>query len=217
MKTISCQVHFGGTANPSFSDKIKIPVGKTVEYRFLLYDEEGFSFALNPDVHIHSVSDFLNFLPEMTDDDETFRFLSYQDIYVQCEDYLLKLCEDKPLSELYQYFRTDSLTVHRFHVGGPSLCYEGYHFWVPSNDHNPPHVHVCKDEICMRYHLETLKPLDGELEKVRGKAQRVLYNERVEGLLKGLQAKLLKFWKDCHNDYEPPILDEDGCSYYAES
>lgn len=138
-------------------------------------------------------------------------------VYVQTDDAMLGLLEDKLLSDMFSYFSLDELTLVFISSGGASFECRGYQFIVHSNEDihkNTPHVHVKRSGCETRYSLETLERFP------KDKFSREFQRDEKKIILPCLREnkdRLLADWNRCMNGYRPPIYDENGMQYYRES
>ena len=139
----------------------------------------------------------------------------YLTTYIIYQDYLLGFKEDKAVSEILKYLNTDQLNFAYFIVGGASLHNESYRFTVHSNEQvheHMPHVHVSKDDIVIRYSLDTLSPIDTLVYPHR-RDQR----KSILPFLRKNKDRLLEMWKHSINGYSTPEFTVDGSQFYRES
>lgn len=138
-------------------------------------------------------------------------------VYVQTDDAMLGLLEDKLLSDVFSYFSCDELTLVFISSGGASFECQGYQFIVHSNEDihkNTPHVHVKRSGCETRYSLETLERFP------KDKFSREFQRDEKKIILPCLREnkdRLLADWNRCMNGYRTPTYDETGMQYYRES
>lgn len=142
--------------------------------------------------------------------------ISTETIYIQCQDYLLGLLENKAISDVFDYFSSEDLELAYFIVGGASIHNEtSYRFTVHPNEdihRHMPHVHVSKDDIDIRYSLETLQPIDSLVNPHRRDNKRI-----ITPFLRKNQEKLLGFWQLYMDGYASPTITQEGQQFYSES
>ncbi len=142
--------------------------------------------------------------------------IGVETIYIRHRDYLLGLLEDKALSDIYDYFHAESLEMAYFIVGGASIYNEtSYRFTVHPNEdihRHMPHVHVAKDDVEIRYSLETLQPIDPLTNPHRRDNKKIIMP-----FLKKNQERLLGFWQLYMNGYTLPTISQEGKQFYSES
>lgn len=142
--------------------------------------------------------------------------ISTERIYIRHQDYLLGLREDKALSDIFDYFRSNSLELVFFIVGGASIHNEtSYRFTVHPNEEihrHMPHVHVSKDNVEIRYSLETLQPIDSLVNPHRRDNKKIIIP-----FLEKNQEKLMEFWQLYTDGYTSPQITQEGQQFYAES
>lgn len=141
---------------------------------------------------------------------------SYLTTYVKYQDYLLGFKEDKAVSEILKYLNTDQLDFAYFIVGGASLYNDkDYRFTVHSDEKvhlYMPHVHVWKNDVVIRYSLDTLSPID-----------RLVYPHKrdhkksIMPFLTMNKDRLLDMWQKNIDGYKTPVITEDGSQFYSES
>lgn len=140
----------------------------------------------------------------------------YESTYIKVDSYLLGLQHDKTLSEIFEYFNTETLEfVHFFVAGGASIHNETqYRFTVHSDEkihENMPHVHVKKSGVDIRYSLETLEAID-PLVYPHKRDKKIILR-----FLKSHINLLREMWNHNINGYTTPTLSEDDKQYYKES
>lgn len=137
-------------------------------------------------------------------------------IYIQHQNYLLGLLEDKTLSDIFNYFSTERLEFVFFIVGGASIHNEtDYRFTVHPNEdvhRHMPHVHVLKDGVEIRYSLETLQPIDLLVNPHKRDNKKIIMP-----FLEKNQEKLMGLWRLYMDGYTSPAITQEGQQFYAES
>lgn len=142
--------------------------------------------------------------------------ISTKTIYIQYQDCLLGLLENKTISDIFDYFNSEKLELAYFLVGGASIHNEtSYRFTVHPNEdihRYMPHVHVSKDDVEIRYSLETLQPIDSLVNPHRRDNKKIILP-----FLKKNQEKLLGFWQLYMDGYASPAITQEGQQFYSES
>lgn len=137
-------------------------------------------------------------------------------VYIRYQDYLLGLLEDKALSDIFDYFHLEHMEVAFFIVGGASIHnVTSYRFTVHPNEdihRHMPHVHVSKDNIEIRYSLETLQPIDLLVNPHRRDNKKIIIP-----FLKKNQEKLMGLWQLYMDGYTSPQITQEGQQFYTES
>lgn len=138
-------------------------------------------------------------------------------VYIELENVLLALQEDKRLSNIFSYFDRNEIRLALIISGGASLHCNGYKFIVHPNEDihkNTPHVHVVRNEEQTRYNLNTLSrfPSDKFSRAFKRDEKKIIIP-----YLKKNQGRLLDYWNLYMNGYIPPVEDENGMQYYNES
>lgn len=135
-------------------------------------------------------------------------------IYIQHQKYLLGLLDNKTIEEIFDYFNSENLKFAYFIVGGASIHNEtSYRFTVhPDEDihRHMPHVHVSKDDVEIRYSLETLQPIDSLVNPHRRDNKKIIIP-----FLKKNQKKLLGFWQLYMDGYVSPEITQEGQQFYV--
>ena len=141
---------------------------------------------------------------------------SFRTTYIEHQNYLLGLKENKPISEVFHYFNTTEMTFDYFVVGGASIHNETkYKFIINSNEEihkHMPHVHVLKAGVKVRYSLKDLTPIDPLVNPHKRDNRKIILP-----FLRGHQEELLKMWEHNMNGYCTPDISENGCQFYSES
>lgn len=141
-----------------------------------------------------------------------------ENIYIKRHGALLGLNEDKSLCDIFKFFKAKRIeAIYFFVAGGASVNCEGYKLVIHTNEEihrNTPHVHVVKDNMSVRYHLETLERFSQD--KCSREYKRDEKKIIIPGILKNKQ-QLIKLWRDYNGGYEPPVMDIKGNQYYKES
>ena len=144
--------------------------------------------------------------------------LRFERVYIHTEDGLFGLQEDKTIEQLSSDFSCDLLNlVYICVLGGASFWCNGYRFVIHPNEdiHKyKPHVHVKRDNNETRYSLETLSrfPEDNFSRDFQRDEKKVIIP-----YLRNNQEKLRRYWNFYINGYIPPVEDNQGKKYYAES
>lgn len=143
--------------------------------------------------------------------------ISAKTIYIQHRKYLLGLLDNKTIEDIFEYFDSENLKLAYFIVvGGASIHNEtSYRFTVhPDEDihRHMPHVHVSKDDVEIRYSLETLQPIDSLVNPHRRDNKKIIIP-----FLKKNQKKLLGFWQLYMDGYVSPAITQEGQQFYVES
>lgn len=142
--------------------------------------------------------------------------ISTETVYIQHQDYLLGLREDKTILSIFDYFHSESLELAFFIVGGASIHNEtSYRFTVHPNEdihRHMPHVHVRKDDVEIRYSLETLKPIDPLVNPHRRDNKKIIIP-----FLEKNQKKLMGLWQLYMDGYISPQITQEGQQFYPES
>lgn len=142
--------------------------------------------------------------------------ISANTIYIQHNGYMLRLLDNKNISDIFDYFNSEYLELAYFIVGGASIHNEtSYRFTVHPNEdvhRYMPHVHVSKDDVEIRYSLETLQPIDSLVNPHRRDNKKIIIP-----FLKKNQKKLLGFWQFYMDGYVSPTITQEGQQFYSES
>lgn len=175
---------------------------------------------------ISKVSDLIDVaISELEASDSTIRSYgmdecNYRTIYIKHRGCLLGLEEDKSITDLINALQEDTLILTYIYVaGGASLGNFGYRFVVHSDEYvhkdSPhPHVHVIKDNISVRYYLDTLERFEQD------KPSRThLRDERkiIKPFLRKNKARFLHYWNLAVQGFFPPEENEKGKQFYRES
>ena len=214
MRELSFNIHICGMSEETFTEQIMI-------YRPTHTTTRVFSQKDLDELGIVRVSDLTAYIRQ----DDAMREvlgpwglenISPAAIYIRHEEYLLGLLEDKALSDIFDYFHLERLELSFFIVGGASLHRErGYRFTVhPSEDihRHMPHVHVSKDNVEIRYLLETFEPIDSLVYPHKRDNKKVILP-----YLKKNQKKLMGLWKLYMDGYTSPEITLEGRQFYPES
>ena len=136
--------------------------------------------------------------------------------YLYYKNYLLGMKEDKPLSALFDFLNSDYIQfAHYYIAGGASRHCDGYRFQVHSDEdihRNLPHIHVSRDGIDIRYHLETLEPIDKLIMPHKRDNRKIIKPFLLEN-----QKCFLEMWSNSIHGYINPAIDEIGAQFYPES
>lgn len=214
MRELKFNVHICGMSEETFTEQIMIyrpdhTITKVVSQKEA--DTLGITRISDLIEHIkhdHAMSEALGTWGLQT--------ISIETVYIYHRDYLLRLRENKEISELFDYFHSDSLELHFFIVGGASIHNEkSYRFTVHPNEdihRHMPHVHVSKGGVEIRYSLETLQPIDPLTNPHRGDNRKSIIP-----FLRANQEKLLELWQLYMDGYASPQITQEGQQFYAES
>ena len=210
MKSVTFNMYVCGMNESTFTNKIMI-YAPFATYEKTFYGEE---------LPSKNVSDIIRIVEEnaATFIEEHGVRLNLEHIYIQTDDTLIGLQNDKKLEEIFSYFSTENIHFAHFTiVGGSSICCRGYKFVVHSDEkihRDTPHVHVYKDGKNTRYSLDTLKRFpedDISREFIRDEKKIIL------PFLKENHEELMEFWRHNVNGYICLAEDVDGNQYYPES
>lgn len=214
MQEIKFDLHICGMSEKTYTEQIMI-------YRPIQTATKTFSKEALDQLGITHISDLIEHIKR--DDvmsaalgEWGLQAISAETVYIHNQDYLLKLRENKKISDIFDYFRSDTLELLFFIVGGASIHNEkSYRFTVhPDEDVHRylPHVHVSKDNVEIRYSLETLQPLDPLVNPHKRDNKKSIIP-----FLQENQKKLLEFWRLYMDGYVPPQITQEGQQFYAES
>ena len=216
MKEIRFTAYFSGMSGTFFSETILIskPYG---------HYEKKITFEDEQLEHLR-ISDVLGMIKDAAEQDHNAlgdwggKNLGVDTIYIKTEQAMLGLQEDKALSEVFLFFDSEVLELSYFVVaGGASIHCNGYQFIVHPDERiheHTPHVHVKKDDVVVRYYLDSLKRFPQD------KASREFDRDekkRIMPCLKKNQDTFYKYWNQYMHGYVPPTEDENGRQYYSES
>lgn len=194
----------------NFSDKIMIYEPLSKFEKTYTYEQNAFK-TVNEFLSIIKI-DAIEFLGEYGA--ET---LAAERVYISTPDALIGMQEDKTFHELFEYFSSENIQLVYFLVAGASIHCSGYRFTVHPNEEihrNTPHVHVCKENMSVRYSLDTLERFERDdvpREYARDEKKIIL------PYLRKNQDKLMAYWNHYINGYTVPYEDECGRQYYPES
>ena len=210
MKSVTFNIYVCGMNESTFTNKIMI-YAPFATYEKTFYGEELLS---------KNVSDMIQIVEEnaATFIEEHGIRLNLEHIYIQTDDTLIGLQNDKKLEEIFSYFSINDIQfAYFFVVGGASIPCGSYRFTVHPNEdihRSKPHVHVYKDGKNARYSLDTLKRFPNDnisREFIRDEKKIIL------PYLKKNQEKLMGYWNHYMNGDTLPAEDVDGNQYYPES
>lgn len=214
IKTIKVNINFCGLSTQTFSEKIMIyKPHHTISINLFFSDNDYPEIITISDLIQHIKND--HFIQALSESE--FSQLCYQNIYLNCKEYLLGFQEDKSLADISDFFSLTDLVFEIFFVGGASLHCNGYIIKVHPNEkvhQNKPHVHVCKDNKSVRYSLDTLQRFETDempREYIRDEKKVIL------PALKMNHKKLYDYWNEYMNGYLPPKEDLTGNQFYKES
>lgn len=216
MKIVSIRIHVCGMSDKNFTKYIMIyKPYKTMKHTFLLKGDKCKSMRIS------------DLLVEFTKSKAYKHFeckysstskLRWQDVYIQKKGNLFGLQEDKCLDDIFAFFSISKLTIDYFFVaGGASMSCNGYRYVVhPDEDihRNTPHVHVERDDMSVRYHLDTLERFTSDK---CGREFKRDEKKIIIPTLKKYNEKLWEYWNIYINGYIPPVIDENGNQFYKES
>lgn len=210
MKTITFTAYICGISENTFSDKIMI-------YQPLSNYKKSYTYE---EITHKTVNEFLGIIKkdaiEFLGEHGTENLVAER-VYISTIDAFIGMQEDKTFAELFEYFASESIQLVYFLVGGASIHCSGYRFTVHPNEdihRNTPHVHVCKDNMSVRYSLDTLGRFEqDELPREYKRDEKKIIKPY---LLKN-QQKLMEYWNHYMNGYTVPDEDECGRQYYPES
>lgn len=213
MKKITFHIYLSEMNDELFSDKIMIDKPKD-------HITKTFSLAECLNKEIHCVSDLINAIKDTTDNilfmlgDLGMENFCYENTYLQYTGYLFGLQKDKQLLELFEDFSTDELELaYIWAAGGASIHCNGYRFAVYSGEDNhrySPHVHVIRNDVSVRYSLETFERFQQDnfsREHARDEKKIIL------PVLKRNKKRLMGYWNLAIKGYSPPVEDECGKQY----
>lgn len=144
--------------------------------------------------------------------------LCCEHLYLRRGDYLLGLGGDKPLDRVCaELADEDPYFVYLFVAGGASRQHMGYTFVVHPREQihaHAPHVHVVRDGVSVRYSLVDFRrfPQDGRSRMHERDEKKVILP-----YLRENQKALMEYWELAMRGYLPPVRDEQGRQYCAES
>ncbi len=143
--------------------------------------------------------------------------LTLATVYIQDQDYLLGLREDKSLSQIFDDLKTNRLNFIYFVVGGGASIHNetSYRFTVHPDEKihaHMPHVHVSKGGVEIRYSLETLLPIDPLVNPHKHDNRKIIIP-----FLQQNHERLLQMWSRYVKGYTTPEITQDGRQFYSES
>lgn len=210
MKTITFTAYICGMSEHTFSDRIMI-------YEPLKHFQKSYT---DNQISYRTVNDFLNIIKKEAIDfleDYSAKNLTAEKVYIRTPYALIGMRENKTLTELFEQFPTKNIQLVYFVVGGASIHCNGYRFTVHPNEdihRNTPHIHVYKDNMSVRYSLDTLKRFaQDELPHEYKRDEKKIILPYLE---KNLE-KLRGYWNLYMKGYTVPDEDENGRQYYPES
>lgn len=214
MHELTFSVHICGMNEETFTEQIMIYRPHYTETKVFSQkdlDQLGIVYVSELIEHIKHDNKMCEVLGEWG-----FETIGAETVYIRHRDYLLGLQEDKALSSIFGYFGEDSLELIFFVVGGASIHNEtDYRFTVHPNEdihRYMPHVHVSKDDVEIRYSLETLQPIDPLVNPHRRDNKKIIIP-----FLKKRQEELMGFWQLYMDGYTSPQITQKGQQFYAES
>lgn len=219
MKTIEFEISVSGMSEEMYSDKIMI---------YKPFQTHKITYTLDECLanNITHISDVITDVCRKNDaaDPPFFGYsmddCTYKSVYLKYDDCLLGLNENKGLAELFDVMGGDILSlVYIFVAGGASIRHRGYRFVVHSDEYvhkdSPhPHVHVIKDNVSVRYYLDSFERF-GQDEPTQ--AHRRDERRIIKPFLRENQKRLLNFWDLAIKGFIPPTENEDGEQFYPES
>ena len=210
MKRIKFVISLCGMSEKLFEEHILLwgPYRQLIIYFTLLELETA---------KIEKVSDLIDHLKNDVDmlqlDELAYKSFVFDHIFVNHEDSLYRLNENKSISDLFQDFPEDDIELHYIVIsGGASLVSMGYRFVVHPDEEvhkNMPHVHVIKDGNNARYSLETLKIIDANSKKAEDFFKRE-EKKKIIPVLKEQYDWFIKKWNLYQKGYVPSETNEDG-------
>ncbi len=140
---------------------------------------------------------------------------TFNNILVYHDGMLLRFMNDMSLREVFNYFKTEEISLYYFIVGGASRHDEKHYRYTIHPDErvhaHTPHVHVTKDGITIRYCLNTIEPMD----RLSQPHQRD--NHKIQAFITGHKSYFLGLWNHYLHGFKPPELSESGAQFYPES
>lgn len=166
---------------------------------------------------IENVSDLIDNLRKDVDmlqlDEFACKNFVFDHIFVNHEDSLYRLNENKSISDLFQDFPEDDIELHYIVIsGGASFVSRGFRFVVHPNEDvhkNMPHIHVIKDGNSARYSLETFKIIDANGRKAADYFKRE-EKKKILPVLREQYDWFIKNWNLYQKGYVPSEINEDG-------
>ncbi len=217
MKKIIFKIHICGMSDKNYMKKVMIykPFSSfRAVYRFKKGEYEGLKLS-EVIAQLKEREDYKAFAGNYYDNDD----LNINTIYIKRGKVLLSLEEDKLLYDIFQYFKRGKIEiVHFFVAGGASVANErGYNFVIYPDEKihmYTPHVHVIKDNMKVRYYLETLErfPNDKCSREYKRDEKKIIIPA-----IKKNRKELMRLWCDYNAGYRPPVMDLNGNQYYKES
>lgn len=214
MNELEFSVYTCGMSEETFSEKIMI-------YKPVSCITKCFTEAELNQCRIISVSELIDHLKNDAGIKDALGTWGLENIgistvYIQDNEWLLGLRQDKPISEIFRELETNRLKFAYFMAGGASIHNNtGYRFTVhPDEDihRHMPHVHVSKAGINIRYSLDTLLPIDKLVNPHKRDNKKIIIP-----FLHGHCQQLIEMWNRYTEGYTTPVLDEKGRQYYSES
>ncbi len=217
MKKVVFKIHISGMSKRNFSKNIMIyKPYKTFKKEFNLKDTE----ALQKCKISELIEEFKKSKEFITCEKSYYSMneLTLENIYIKHRGTLLSLHTDKYIWDVFNFFKTNRIEiVYIFVAGGASIYYEGYKFVIHPNEDihkNTPHVHVKKDDMSVRYYLDTLKRFPKDV------CSREYQRDEKKIILRGLKKnkkKLCAYWEYYMGGYSAPETDFQGRQFYKES
>lgn len=214
MRELKFNIHICGISDKTFAEQIMI-------WRPIHTATKTFSQDDLNELGIARVSELIEHIKQ----DDAMRevlgewgleSIGTETVYIWRQDYLLGLLEDKALSDIFDYFHSEHIELAFFIVGGASIHNEtSYRFTVHPNEdihRHMPHVHVSKDDVEIRYSLETLQPIDSLVNPHRRDNKKIIIP-----FIEKNQEKLMGLWQLYMAGYTSPQITQEGQQFYAES
>ncbi|MGN0453204.1 MAG: DUF4160 domain-containing protein [Ruminococcus sp.] len=216
MRSISFTIYICGINEETYTEKIMI-YKPHLSKDFYLTEKELL------ENEILSVSDFIIYIKKHYGTvirsfigDYSYSKMNFDTVYFNHKDYMLGFLENKNLTEVFDYTKSETISFVFFVVGGASFNIDKkYKIIIHANEDNHkymPHVHVEKDNISVRYSLETLEPIDKLVYPHKRDNKKV-----IEPFLRENSDFLMNLWNDYQNKYRVPTMTNDGRQYYSES
>lgn len=214
MWNLRFNIYFCGMNEKTFTEQIMIYKPHKSIVRSFSYDTLQMLSIGNVSELIEHLKKDLDIVESLGDVGlESFNVLT---VYIQHNDYLLGLQEDKPILELISDLRTYNLEFAYFVVGGASIHNESdYRFTIHPDEkihEHKPHVHVSKAGVEIRYCLNTLLPIDPLVNPHQRDNKKIIIP-----FLRKNQERLLEMWNYYRTGYTTPLITQDGQQFYRES
>ncbi len=215
MKKIRFEINICGMSDKTYSEKILIdkPYAQ-IKKTFYIGKENYHSLTIGDCVDRLKSHRVATRITKYFD----INTVTLDNLYIKSKGSLLKFQYDRPVSEVFEYFKTRKLDLVIFFIGGgASRNYEGYRLAVFPNEQihrYTPHVHVIKDNHKVRYYLETLERFP------KDKCPREFLRDEKKIIIPAIKMhrdELMRKWDEYINGYIPPQTDLKGKGYYAET